>query len=380
MLSKEIFNPVISLEFVYTQKCNIKCDHCINESGLEKTSKIELSSALSVIDAAEKAGVEQIGITGGESLLYLKEMLEIISFSNNKGLTTKLISNGFWGSSLQRAKEMLLLLENAGLKNLNISTDEFHLKFIPNKSIMNIFDAARSISSINFILRVAYSGNYSFFDFIGENRDYFRKIKNDAVPFTVFMQPVIPFGRAKEKVEKNNFVQKKKVFKQKCPFLGHPVMNHDKRFFVCCNYFESDETAFNFADGKTVSAEKAIDSYRNNFFVFFQRHKGPHFIHKLAEKNKLNKLFDSGRILEKSTGLCDYCKLSLAQYSGKDLNELLEKEFNKDKKLQKIALKEKKDFLRKIKEKQRNQPNEPATPISPQNLPVMHKEELIQIT
>jgi MoaA/NifB/PqqE/SkfB family radical SAM enzyme len=336
----EVFNPIDSVEFAYTQKCNIECSHCVNDCGPNKTKKLDFEKILLLLKFLPEFKIDKIGLTGGEPLLYSKEVFEVISTASKHKLKPKLISNGFWGSSRKEAERMVSKLVSCGLKSLNISTDKFHLKFVPMQNIVNIFDAARKQKNLNFCLRICFSKSYSVLDFVAENKEYFSK-PGKRKPVVVNSQPIAPFGRAFHNIPKEEYITKNRILKTKCPFLRLPAINYDGRFFVCCyNDFKVKNTAFELADFNSVSPRELIESYQKSLFVFYLRHKGPYFIEKLARKHKLKKVNKTRKLLRKYIGLCDYCVLNLGKYSKKDLNEMLSSEFKKDKRMQEIAKQE----------------------------------------
>lgn len=64
-----------------TNKCNLKCRHCYNESNSYCDNTMKLSDFYRVIDNLLKMGVPKIQITGGEPFLnkdHLKKMLEYV--------------------------------------------------------------------------------------------------------------------------------------------------------------------------------------------------------------------------------------------------------------------------------------------------------------
>lgn len=334
-----IFNPVYGIELIYTQKCNIRCEHCITEAGQDKNGKLDLNKVLSLIHDSVESGINTVGITGGEPLLFFDEMIEIISVAKKHGMESKLVSNGFWGSTKEKAEEMVSILSNAGLNYLNISLDEFHLKFIPEKNILNISDAVKKQKNLALILRICCTKDYSVLDFIKRNKDYLKEI-NCNKPFLIAFQPLVPVGRALYNLSKKKYVTKKQICKEKCPFLGKPTVNYDGKVFVCCGCFEAENTSFNVADFNSDSPKKILELYQRDPFIFYQRTKGPYFLVKLAEKRKLKKKYKTKRILDKYVGICDYCMVNLGCYSKKDMNAMLLKEFEKDKKSQKLAEKD----------------------------------------
>ena len=69
-----------------TNRCNLRCKHCFNNSGGKSNDDMELSALISIIEQLEKLKVEKITFTGGEPLLYsqFNELLDFISTSSTR--------------------------------------------------------------------------------------------------------------------------------------------------------------------------------------------------------------------------------------------------------------------------------------------------------
>jgi len=340
------FNPVSSVQFVYTQKCNAHCSHCINNCGPEETAKLNPKKVIDSVNEISELKIKDLGITGGESLIFLDEITAILSAAKKKKIRASMVSNAFWASDEKKAKEIALSLDKAGLKELDISCDSFHIQFIPFSNIINAFNALENYTSIKPCLRFTLSKSKSLEAFILKFKDYFLNKKGNKLK--IFVQELLPFGRAQTGIPKSEFNSKKQINKNKCVFLGNPTVNSDNRSFICCNGFDVESNAFVLGDFNKSSLTEIVNSYKKSLFVFYLRHKGPYFISKLAEKHNLEKKFSTShlKLLDKYIGLCDYCVLNLGQYSREDLTAMLEKELSKDKKMQKLA---KKDALKKKK-------------------------------
>jgi len=340
----EIFNPIKIVEFVYTNKCNLSCSHCISNCGPHKKGKIDLERVLQIIELLPDFKINRIGITGGESLLFFDEIIKVISTAKKHKIKANLISNGFWASNKENTEKIISELSDAGLTFLNISVDKFHSKFVPVQNAFNVFDVIRKRKQIYGCLRFCSTKDSSLLEFIGQNLDYFKGINSKERSFLLFSQEVIPMGRAFDNIPKEKYSYKNHVVKCKCPFLGLPTIEYDGKVLVCCNTFEDNDfkekTAFELADFNSDSPKTVIKSYRNNLFVFYLRNKGPYFISQLAEKHKLKKVNKPKKLLDGYMGLCDYCLINLSQYSKEEMDNMLLQEFNKDRKMQLLAKKE----------------------------------------
>lgn len=135
-------NSLLKLGLMYTHKCNANCDSCCYECNPERSSKMCLEEAYDLIDqAAECEAFDQVGISGGEALLYEEDVIKILEYAKGFGFKTSLTTNGFWGKTVSDATEKMTFLKEKGLTELIVSTDEFHQPYVPYDYIENIFEA-----------------------------------------------------------------------------------------------------------------------------------------------------------------------------------------------------------------------------------------------
>ena len=80
----------------------------------------------------------EITVFTGEELT-LKLLKEGIKYAADGGFIVKLVTNAWWASSRERA---LTFLKELGLKELNVSYDDFHSAFIQGRNIVNAVKAA----------------------------------------------------------------------------------------------------------------------------------------------------------------------------------------------------------------------------------------------
>ncbi|NXN08263.1 MOCS1 protein, partial [Indicator maculatus] len=109
------------LRISLTEKCNLRCQYCMPEEGVQLTPKSELLTAQEVITLAKlfvKEGVEKIRLTGGEPLIR-PDVVDIVGqLYKLEGLKTIAVTTN--GINLTR---MLPQLKEAGLNAINISLD-----------------------------------------------------------------------------------------------------------------------------------------------------------------------------------------------------------------------------------------------------------------
>lgn len=134
-----------TLHFVYSFQCNLQCEHCIYRCGPENAPTMDLHRAASYVEQAHEAGIRQIVFNGGEPLLHDSAIRVLIRRAIKHEIRVSLVSNGFWGSTEERARETLSTLKQAGLESLTLSTDRFHLARVSWKHLVHILHASREL-------------------------------------------------------------------------------------------------------------------------------------------------------------------------------------------------------------------------------------------
>lgn len=94
---EDMIKKIGNVDFEITFDCNLRCLHCYNENHVIK-NELSLNKILDVIDQISDLGFKEIHINGGEPLRH-PNILEILSYCNNKGLETLLETNAILLSS-----------------------------------------------------------------------------------------------------------------------------------------------------------------------------------------------------------------------------------------------------------------------------------------
>ncbi|MBS5825056.1 MAG: radical SAM protein [Clostridium argentinense] len=140
-------NPIKTIQFEVTGKCNFNCKHCYN-SDSRKNLDIPLSKIFEIIDDAYEMGVHKICLTGGEPLIR-PQIREVLMYLSSKSFSFELYTNGFLLD-----KSTCDFLNNVNVSKVKISLDgkdsETHDKF-RNKfgSYDKVVQAIKYLKSIN---------------------------------------------------------------------------------------------------------------------------------------------------------------------------------------------------------------------------------------
>ncbi len=136
------------LSFITTNKCTAACKNCCFSCNPKNKERLELSEMMDYIEQATTAypTIKILVLSGGECFTLGKDLLSIIEFGNKKGLITRVVTNAYWAVSFKAAYKKLHALQEAGLKELNISTGDEHQHFVPYDSIVNAIIAGMKLS------------------------------------------------------------------------------------------------------------------------------------------------------------------------------------------------------------------------------------------
>ena len=121
------------LEFTLTEKCNSRCIHCQGEHSPEKEGAMEVKDGITYLEhTTSVTKLDSFMIFGGESMLYPERAIKLFQKAKELGIPRiELITNGFWGKDNDRAKSLATQLKEAGVNEVLISVDAFHLPYIP---------------------------------------------------------------------------------------------------------------------------------------------------------------------------------------------------------------------------------------------------------
>jgi pyruvate-formate lyase-activating enzyme len=134
-LQKRLFPQVVSM--LPTYRCTAACENCCFDSNPQVKGQIPLDRILRYVDeAAALETVKLFVLSGGEAFLLGKNLEIIIEHATFLGLQTRIVTNGYWATSYENAAKRLSRLWAVGLRELNLSTGDYHEKFVPLERVI----------------------------------------------------------------------------------------------------------------------------------------------------------------------------------------------------------------------------------------------------
>mgnify|MGYP001135855981 CR=1 FL=1 len=85
--------PLQFAQVEITNRCNLSCIHCFNDSGDPHPHELTTAEILSTIDVISLMGADSIVITGGEPLMH-PDLFEIVEHARKAPMTVSIFTNG----------------------------------------------------------------------------------------------------------------------------------------------------------------------------------------------------------------------------------------------------------------------------------------------
>ena len=140
-----------------TNTCTAACRHCSMNSGPDRTDRLSGEQLHDIIEQlTTSCDIHVIVFSGGESTLLGDDLLAAIRQCKEADVVTRLVTNAFWATSPEVALEKLRELHDAGLDELNISTDDYHLPYISLQKVRNAYEAAITLNFHSVVICNAY--------------------------------------------------------------------------------------------------------------------------------------------------------------------------------------------------------------------------------
>ncbi len=284
------------ISIAVSYKCNLSCSHCCSKSYVKSCEKIDISSIKKIFYDASYIGIKKINITGGEPLLFEKNISDMISLAKKLKIAITITSNGFWGSSSEKAIEKIKELKDNGLNELYLSTDRFHLEFIPLNQIIEISETCKELylPVIVFVSEILDDDCSNLIK---------QKLKEKKIPYVC--QCTLPFGSNKMYLKKNFKLYTTKVSSiYPCESPLNPFIDPFRDVYMCCSPIEYNKESF-FYLGKIKNSLSEI-LYKNpqNKIAHFLVTEGPAKLLYQVENLLKKKGF---RRKSKYFGKCDLC-------------------------------------------------------------------------
>jgi MoaA/NifB/PqqE/SkfB family radical SAM enzyme len=186
-----------------TNRCNVKCQHCINLGGKTVLGEAKPEEVMNWIEKVAESNYKAINFVGGEPFLLIDDLRRYTEKADKLGLNSGVTTNGFFAKSEEEATDILSSLP--ALKSILISTDLYHLENIDIKNIHNLIRASLKLKRFVAINSVCANK---------KDGERITKLFSEYQNIFVNISPVIRAGAARaldEDLEKFDLFQNTKI-------------------------------------------------------------------------------------------------------------------------------------------------------------------------
>jgi len=176
-----------------TRKCNLKCKHCLSDSGKKDEDELKTVEILDLIDQLKKNGKPTLAIGGGEPLLR-RDLFKIIKYARKNEVPVSIITNGLLVNKEIAQKLELLNLEYiaVSIDGLEKTHDAMRGKGNFKKTLKNIKILRKFCNNTKLAMRVTVNTLNI------KDGPKLIKLAEKLLFNSIRLAPVLPTGRAKE--------------------------------------------------------------------------------------------------------------------------------------------------------------------------------------
>ncbi|MCH4171350.1 MAG: radical SAM protein [Lactobacillus sp.] len=126
---------------ILSNKCSAACRECCFGCNPRKDTTLTNEEIFNFVDeVVATTNARFIVWTGGEAFMLGERLCEVLDYAQQRGLPSRIVSNGYWATSSNVAKQRLTKLKLSGLRELNLSTGDNHQEWV---TIEKVLTAAR---------------------------------------------------------------------------------------------------------------------------------------------------------------------------------------------------------------------------------------------
>lgn len=310
------------LTFLTTSKCTARCEHCSVRSGPERTDMLDFEKMRETVDELiARGGLKLVIFAGGEPTLLGKALLDIVAHCDANGLITRLVTNASWASTPASSARKVEALRNAGLAELNLSADDYHLPYIPFQNVKNAWHAAqgqgfsavviancygpKSIVTPAFIKRELGLDLEEVYDEVGVKKPLVRRAA-DGTTYGLSNAYLQNLGRGREMLEDDVFFgfDDDQMISGGCPWAIRSAAVSPKNHLVACCGMEAEHNPIlDFGDLNRASSDKLLARANGSVAMNAIARLGPVFL-----KRFLRQYAPEVALAERHHTMCELCE------------------------------------------------------------------------
>lgn len=299
-----------ALTILPTYRCTAACENCCFHCSPKVPGRIPQNRIIKYIrDASEIPSIKLVVFSGGECFLLGKDLDDAIAWASRLGLRTRCVTNAYWATSKHTTKKRLQAISDAGLNELNISTGDFHQKWVPIENVIRTaVEGVAMGMTIVIMVEVQAERKFTLNTLISDHT--LSKILKDKESKKLLYLLESPWmsSHTGQKVEQNAEIlmsEKKMPQVRGCTsVLSTLIISPSESLGACCGLAHEQIPEMRIGSLREHSLSQLVENSKNDFLKLWLMIEGPYHILKWASE-KDQKIKWEGKYVH----LCDACRL-----------------------------------------------------------------------
>lgn len=295
MNSNLVISPSV-ISFITTNKCTAACKDCCFGCNPSNKDRLSWGDMKNYIDQSLEAypTIRVLVLTGGECFTIGKDLDKIVEYAFKKGLIVRVVTNAYWAKSFKKAYKRLQILAQNGLKEINISTGDAHLKWVPYDNVIYAIVASLKLN-LSVVINVETSP-ISKFRSDNLKKDsrlikYFDKCDNKLM---VLNGAWMPFTKTTDSEMKKTDRNQGICLKNRCTNLFNTISVNPFHILNACCGLTSDYIPYlRLGSAKKHSIKTLYEHQFNDFLKIWLFNEGPKKIMDFIEQIDPSKKIDT---------------------------------------------------------------------------------------
>lgn len=293
-----------TIVLVTTFRCTAECENCCFGCRRDSGESMSLDNMKHYIDECMRyygASIKGLVLTGGECMIFRENVLNIIKYASQLGLSTRIVTNAFWAKSYVEARSIVASLISCGLKEINFSTGDDHRKWIPWRNVRNTAVASARLGLTPFInIETHDNSNTSLIQWMKRDHVLFKLLEAGKIKIEKGIW--VPFNYSRI----NKFEYKSLLLPQKherCTSLFSTIpINPYGEVLACCGLCAENNPFLRIGNIKNKTIQTIYESSFKDLLKIWLFSDGPLKILETIYKDR------DGCNYNSSGHICDLCR------------------------------------------------------------------------
>lgn len=318
------------LTILPTYKCTAACPSCSIECSPHVNSPvISLKNIQKYIREAHQSfnTLKVVVFSGGECFLLGDNLFEAIKYANSLGLITRCVTNGYWATSDSVTRKKIEKLVDAGISEMNFSTGDEHLKYVPFERIL----LGATICAENNIRTIVSVEGHNNAVFHTANMNEHSLIKNFYEKFPKKKKQLTIVQNIWMSIHKENILIQDEALDRTNPrrvtmdrgcsnVITNMVINPEEQLSSCCGLTFENIPEMKIGSLKKHSMKELFEKQLDDFMKIWIYVEGPEgIIEFAASKNK------NIKIPKNLYHICESCAF---MYQNKEIRETIAQHYH----------------------------------------------------